>query len=195
MSRYNKLLWMVVAVLAAVMIFQFFYMKKKPAYKQTYYISEYTFSNDSTAVSIHSVARFVFDKPEDLKKAVDQFGKLSHKDKLKAYSDMFTNLSKNTKTTIKVLDYQSTMTTLKDNVLQIEENGVISGIVTYDGDQMKVSMGKVGMKLDENSRVTFNFPQSDKIISVSPTPTVANVDQLIWKGPMDLKFPEVKYKK
>ncbi len=195
MSRYNKLLWIVVAVLAGVMVFQFFYMKKKPAYKQTYYISEYTFSNNSTAVSIHSIARFVFDKSEDLKKAVEQFGGLSHKDKVKAYSDMFANLSKNTKTSIKVLDYQSTMTTLEGNTLQIEENGVISGIVTSNGDQMKISMGKVGMKLDENSKVIFNFPQSDKIISVSPTPTTVKGNQLIWKGPMDLEFPEVKYKK
>lgn len=195
MSRYNKLLWIVVAVLAAVMVFQFFYLRRKPAYRQTYYISEYTFSTSSTAVSIHSVARFVFDKSEDLKKAVEQFGGLSHEDKVKAYSDMFTNLSKNAKISVKVLDYQSTMTTLEGNTLQIEENGVISGIVASEGDRMKVSMGKVGMKLDKNSKVIFNFPQSEKIISVSSTPTVVNRNQLIWKGPMDLEFPEVEYKK
>ncbi len=195
MSRYNKLLWIVVAVLAGVMVFQFFHIKKSPAYKQTYYISEYTFSNNSTAVSIHSVARFVFDKPEELKKAAKQFEGLSHKDKIKAYSDMFANLSKNAKIPLKVLDYQSTMTIFKGNTMQIEENGVISGIVVPDGDVIKVSMGKVGMKLDKNSKVTFNFPKSDKIISISPTPTVASGNRLIWKGPMDLKFPEVEYKK
>ncbi len=195
MSRYNKFLWIVVAVLVGVMVFQFFFMRKKPSYHQTYYKSEYIFSDNSTAVSIHSVAKFAFNKADDMKKAVGEFQKMSRSDKLKAYQDMFTNLSKNTKVKVNVIDYQSTMTTFGATGLKIEETGVISGIMEKDGKNTKIGMGEVEMKLDENSEVMFIFPKDVKIISVVPTPTTIEGNELIWKGPMDLKFPEVEYTK
>ncbi|WP_456399151.1 DUF4897 domain-containing protein [Mesoaciditoga sp.] len=195
MSKYNKLLWIVVAALAGVMVFQFFFMKRKTPYHQTYYRSEYVFSNDSTAVTIRSVAKFSFDKVGDMKKAIDQFEKMTKSDKLKAYKEMFKNLSKNTKVNIEVLDYKSTMTTFGSTGLKIDETGVIAGIIKRDGKKMSVGMGNVEMKLDGNSEVIFSFPENVKIISVSPTPTLKRENELIWKGPMNLKFPEVEYVK
>ncbi len=196
MSRYKRFLWILVAVLGAVMVYQFFMMNKnKTTYKQTYYKSEYIFSNDSTSVSIHTVAGFLFKKPEDLKKAMDQFKSLSNKDKLKAYNNMFTKLSKSIKKPIRALSYQSTMTAESTTALKIEENGVVSGLVSSTDDLVKISMGKVDMKLDKNSKVIFSIPKGSKLISVLPTPTSVDGNELIWKGPMDLKFPEVDYKK
>ncbi len=195
MSRYNKFLWIVVAVLAGVMVFQFFFLKRKPAYHQTYYRSEYIFSNNSTAVTILSVADFKFNKASDMDKAVTQFKKMSHADKLKAYKEMFANLAKNTKVSVKVLDYQSTLTTFGATGLKIEEKGVITGVLKEDGNTVHVGMGNVEMKLDANSKVIFKFPSSWKIVSVVPTPTSAKDNVLIWQGPMNLKFPEVECKK
>ncbi len=195
MSRYNKFLWIVVAVLIGVMIFQFFFMKRKPAYHQTYYKSEYLFSNDSTSVSIHSVAKFAFNKADEMKKAVEQFQKMSSADKLKAYKEMFANLSKNTKVKINVLGYQSTMTTFGATGLKIEEKGIISGIIKQKGKITTVGMGNVEMKLDENSEVIFVLPKGSKLVSVVPTPTSVKENELIWKGPMNLKFPEVEYER
>lgn len=196
MSRYNRFLWILVAVLGAVMIYQFFMMNRnKTPYKQTYYVSEYIFDNNSTAVSIHTVARFLFDKPEDLRKAMDRFKSLSNKDKLKAYNDIFAKLSKSLKKPIKALSYQSTMTAENTTTLQIEENGVVSGLVSSTDDHVKIAMGKAEMKLDKNSKVIFDLPKGSKLISALPTPTSVNGNKLIWKGPMDLEFPEVEYKK
>jgi hypothetical protein len=195
MSKYNKFLWIVVAVLVGVMAFQFFFMKKKPNYHQTYYRSEYIFSNDSTSVSIQSVAKFAFNKASDMNKAVEEFQKMSKTDKLKAYKEMFANLSKNTNVKVNVLDYQSTMTTFGATGLKIEEKGVISGVIKQNDGNMHVGMGNVEMKLDGNSEVIFTFPKDVKVVSVTPTPTIAKNNELIWKGPMDLKFPEVEYEK
>ncbi len=196
MSRYNRFLWILVAVLGAVMIYQFFMMNRNKApYKQTYYASEYIFSNNSTAVSIHTVARFLFDKPEELKKTMDRFRSLSNKDKLKAYNDIFAKLSKSLKKPIKALSYQSTMTAKNATTLQIEENGIVSGLVSSTDNHVKIAMGKAEMKLDKNSKVIFVLPEGSKLISALPTPTSVNGNKLIWKGPMNLEFPEVEYKK
>ncbi len=195
MSRYNKFLWIVVAVLAGVMIFQFFFLNRKPAYRQVYYRSEYIFSPNSSAVTILSVAKFDFKNASDMNKAVSQFKKMSKTDKLKAYKKMFVDLAKKTKVNVDVLDYQSTLTTFGATGLKIEEKGVISGITKKDGKYWKIGMGSVEMKLDANAKVIFKFPSSWKIVSVVPTPTFIKDNILTWEGPMNLKFPEVEFEK
>lgn len=194
MSRYNRFLWIVVGVLAVVMIAQFFFTNRKPPYDQTYYYSEYIFSATST-VNVHSIARFDFHNTADLKKAEDQFKGLSQEDKMKSYRDMFANLSKSTKIPITVVSYHSTMTSVDSNTLQIDERSSINGILTLGATGNRISMGGVTMKLDQNSEVIFRLPQGSKVLSVAPTPTSADGATLTWKGPQELKFPEVTYKK
>ncbi len=196
MSRYNRFLWILVAILGAVMIYQFLMMNRsKPPYKQTYYSSTYVFSNNSSTVTIHTIARFLFNKPEELTKAMNRFKSLNNKEKLKAYNNIFAKLSKSLKRPLKALSYQSTMTAESATKVQIEENGVVSGLINSSGDRVTISMGKAEMKLDENSKVTFILPKGSKLISAFPTPTSVNGNKLIWDGPMKLEFPEVVYKK
>ncbi len=193
MSKYNKFLWIMVGVLVVVMVIQFVITSnRKPPYEQIAYQAEYIFTY-STPVVINDSVKLYYPNSNDLQKALDEYNKLSPQDKFKSYQQMFDNLSKSTKLSLVPVSYDSTAIVLNPNTLQFTEHSVVDGIVTLNGSNYYVSMGKVGMKLDKNSIVTFKFPQGAKIISVSPTPTTISNSALTWEGPMDLSFPEVVF--
>ncbi|BBJ27830.1 DUF4897 domain-containing protein [Athalassotoga saccharophila] len=193
MSKYNKFLWIMVGVLVVVMVVQFVITaNRKPPYEQIAYQAEYIFTY-STPVVINDSVKLYYPNSNDLQKALDEYNKLSPQDKFKSYQQMFDNLSKSTKLSLVPISYDSTAIVLNPNTLQFTEHSVVDGIVTVKGSNYYVSMGKVGMKLDKNSVVTFEFPQDSKIISVNPTPTTISNSSLTWEGPMDLSFPEVVF--
>ncbi|PMP70505.1 MAG: hypothetical protein C0176_00230 [Mesoaciditoga sp.] len=193
MSKYNRFLWIMVGVLVVVMVVQFVITaNKKPPYEQIAYQAEYIFTY-STPVVINDSVKLYYANSNDLQKALDEYNKLSPQDKFKSYQQMFDNLSKSTKLNLVPVSYDSTATVLNPNTLQFTEHSVVDGIVTVKGSNYYVSMGKIGMKLDKNSIVTFEFPLDSRIISVSPTPTTISNSTLTWQGPMDLSFPEVVF--
>ncbi|HEU23903.1 MAG: DUF4897 domain-containing protein [Athalassotoga sp.] len=193
MSKYNRFLWIMVGVLVVVMVVQFVITaNRKPPYEQIAYQAEYIFTY-STPVVINDSVKLYYANSNDLQKALDEYNKLSPQDKFKSYQQMFDNLSKSTKLNLVPVSYDSTATVLNPNTLQFTEHSVVDGIVTVKGSNYYVSMGKIGMKLDKNSIVTFEFPLDSRIISVSPTPTTISNSTLTWQGPMDLSFPEVVF--
>ncbi len=195
MRKYNKFLWIMVGVLVVVMIVQFILTtNKKPPYQQLSYQAEYIFDY-ATPVTINDSVKLYYANPSDLQKAIDEFNKLTPQDKFKSYQQMFQNLSNSTKLSLIPVSYDSTATVINANTLQFNEYSVVDGIVTVNGSDYVVSMGKVGMKLDNGSVVTFKFPKGSKIISVSPTPTTIDNSVLTWEGPMNLSFPEIVYTK
>lgn len=195
MKKYNKFLWIMVGVLVVVMIVQFVLTtNRKPPYQQLSYQAEYIF-NYATPVVINDSVKLYYANPSDLQKAIDEFNKLSPQDKFKSYQQMFQNLSNSTKLSLIPISYDSTATIINANTLQFNEHSVVDGIVTVKGSDYIVSMGKVGMKLDNGSAVTFKFPSGSKVISVNPTPTTIENSMLTWNGPMDLSFPEIIYTK
>ncbi len=195
MRKYNKFLWIMVGVLVVVMIVQFILTtNKKPPYQQLSYQAEYIFDY-ATPVTINDSVKLYYANPSDLQKAIDEFNKLTPQEKFKSYQQMFQNLSNSTKLSFVPVSYDSTATIVNANTLQFNEHSVVDGIITVNGSDYIVSMGKVGMKLDNGSIVTFRFPNGSKIISVSPTPTTVENSVLTWEGPMNLSFPEVIYTK
>ncbi len=195
MRKYNKFLWIMVGVLVVVMIVQFILTtNRKPPYQQLSYQAEYIFDY-ATPVTINDSVKLYYANPSDLQKAIDEFNKLTPQDKFKSYQQMFQNLSNSTKLSLIPVSYDSTATVINANTLQFNEHSVVDGIVTVNGSDYVVSMGKVGMKLDNGSVVTFKFPKGSKIISVSPTPTTIDNSVLTWEGPMNLSFPEIVYTK
>ncbi len=193
MSKYNRFLWIMVGVLVVVMVVQFVITaNRKPPYEQIAYQAEYIFTY-STPVVINDSVKLYYANSNDLQKALDEYNKLSPQDKFKSYQQMFDNLSKSTKLNLVPVSYDSTATVLNPNTLQFTEHSVVDGIVTVKGSNYYVSMGKIGMKLDKNSIVTFEFPLDSRIISVSPTPTTISNSTLTWQGPVDLSFPEVVF--
>ncbi len=195
MSKYNKFLWIMVGVLVVVMVVQFLLTtNKKPPYEQLSYYAEYTF-NYATPVSIYDTVSLYYANSNDLKNALSEFNKLTPADKLNSYKGMFTNLAKSTKIDLNAISYSSTATVVNDNTLKFNESSVVDGIVKVNGNDYQISMGKISMKLDKNSEVVFKFPAGTKILSISPTPTTIDNAVLIWKGPVDLQFPEVVYTK
>ncbi len=195
MRKYNRFLWIMVGVLVVVMIVQFILTtNRKPPYQQLSYQAEYIFDY-ATPVTINDSVKLYYENSSDLQKAIDEFNKLTPQEKFKSYQQMFQNLSNSTKLSLIPVSYDSTATVINANTLQFNEHSVVDGIVTVNGSDYMVSMGKVGMKLDNGSVVTFKFPKGSKIISVSPTPTTIDNSVLTWEGPMNLSFPEIVYTK
>ncbi len=195
MRKYNRFLWIMVGVLVVVMIVQFILTtNRKPPYQQLSYQAEYIFDY-ATPVTINDSVKLYYENPSDLQKAIEEFNKLTPQEKFKSYQQMFQNLSNSTKLSLIPVSYDSTATVINANTLQFNEHSVVDGIVTVNGSDYVVSMGKVGMKLDNGSVVTFKFPKGSKIISVSPTPTTIDNSVLTWEGPMNLSFPEIVYTK
>ncbi len=195
MRKYNRFLWIMVGVLVVVMIVQFILTtNRKPPYQQLSYQAEYIFDY-ATPVTINDSVKLYYENSSDLQKAIEEFNKLTPQEKFKSYQQMFQNLSNSTKLSLIPVSYDSTATVINANTLQFNEHSVVDGIVTVNGSDYMVSMGKVGMKLDNGSVVTFKFPKGSKIISVSPTPTTIDNSVLTWEGPMNLSFPEIVYTK
>ncbi len=195
MRKYNRFLWIMVGVLVVVMIVQFILTtNRKPPYQQLSYQAEYIFDY-ATPVTINDSVKLYYENSSDLQKAIEEFNKLTPQEKFKSYQQMFQNLSNSTKLSLIPVSYDSTATVINANTLQFNEHSVVDGIVTVKGSDYMVSMGKVGMKLDNGSVVTFKFPKGSKIISVSPTPTTIDNSVLTWEGPMNLSFPEIVYTK
>lgn len=195
MAKYNKFLWIMVGVLVVVMIVQFILTtNKKSPYQQLSYEAEYTFGY-TAYVDINDSVKLYYENQSDLQKALNEFDKLSPQEKFESYKKMFQNLSNSTKLSLVPLSYESTAIVVNPNTLQFNEQSVVDGIVTVSGSDYKVSMGKVGMKLDKGSVVTFKFPNGSKVISSIPTPTSIGTATLSWDGPMNLSFPEVIYRK
>jgi len=195
MRKYNRFLWIMVGVLVVVMIVQFILTtNRKPPYQQLSYQAEYIFDY-ATPVTINDSVKLYYENSSDLQKAIEEFNKLTPQEKFKSYQQMFQNLSNSTKLSLIPVSYDSTATVINANTLQFNEHSVVDGIVTVNGSDYVVSMGKVGMKLDNGSVVTFKFPKGSKIISVSPTPTTIDNSVLTWEGPMNLSFPEIVYTK
>lgn len=194
MAKYNKFLWIMVGVLVVVMVVQFVLTtNRKPHYQLLSYQAQYTFGY-ATSVVITDSLKLYYANQSDLQKDLSEFN-LSPQDKFDSYKKMFQNLSNSTKLSLIPLSYESTPIVVNPNTLQFNEQSVVDGIVTVNGPNYMVSMGKVEMKLYKGSIVTFKFPDGTKIISVIPTPTSIGTSTLSWDGPMNLSFPEVIYKK
>lgn len=185
----NKtLLYILIAFVAIFLIFDIFSLfTRKPKFEVTFYqtIVEADFSEVST---ITTLADLYFKKDEDLVNYKESYLNAASS----TFIDYFKKISEEIGRDLIVVTYKNNAIE-RAGILEIEEIAVIKNLVSKKGDQFELSMGKLQINSNKDSEFFVKLPENSEIISIDPTPTSIDKNNLKWMGESLKYFPTVVY--